>query len=1251
MMKTITQRIVPGRGGYYLSGMILLLMSIFIPQKAYSQCLTNAQDGCDNTSPIVLQLDASDVFTLRIFEDFYDNDPVGCDPANFMVQVTDLTGDSLIVDASPMDPDFVYNNACKYVGQNMKAELFYTDGNTMIPVCERKVILLPEITCTNATFYCNHPVFEENMDEQVLPIQFGCDNYDPTNLDVRISSEYWDDMSTMDTLFRVWEIGVNNNKSVITCTDTILREAIPIADIIIPADTIISCEAWNGVSPDPAVTGVPYFIVNPESPQPDTIYLDEGQVTHCVNVQYMDDVGIPLDCELGSYARTWQVRTDAGTVEGIQMITIIDSVGPEGEFLFTAVDSIETNIGDSVMNLPVFQVSTGSHGCESDGNLPILYASDPCSGVHGVSAQVTDGNGQVHSLTNGGPFMGFDQGKYLVTYTASDSCWNQSTFYIWVEVVDLVNPVISLSTEYNITLSDEVTWLNLEDFAAHHISDNCGLEIVVGRRVGDHATACGADDSTSIVGMYRQKYADWLESDGWNCTELVDVDSGWMDKIPFCCADLGSEIMIELMAIDQSCNVTRNMTVVVPISKGGATIFERLPDVSLACEAWTEHYEGLIYGDTLPNNLNIDSLDKYFGTYLPFTPGNNVEIGSIVVEDVDCYVEEGLMVKEESLFETHNGLFRSSCAGELTQEAELVYDDGCNTFTITRRFLINGNVMAVQEISTEIRCPFEPELFDYPASADTMITISDSSILKDPSYWVGNRFNLTTEGPEYKGADCRVIATGYVDKLLDDMSSNNPNEAYAVIMRTWCMADWCSSDLGPDWKSSIGQDGIITWTQNIKIFIDPDNPDVSIEKPDPDKVEDEVVVPPVSKDVVQIEGRIRTEDALNVNNVTVEVQTSNHNDEMVTNESGSFEMKVDQGSRVKIRPVKKGDLGNGLSTLDLILIQRHLLRKKLITSPYKLIAADANNDQRLTPADVLFLRRVILNKMQGLEEMTSWKFVDANYTFINQKASYSEDYPTVLDIERLSDNLKSEFIAVKLGDVNQSVNVSRSSSRATHPVTAVKVQDQFVKSGDVVDIPLKIMEAVNLTGVQFALHFDNQTLEVLDVRGDQLDLSPEEWTIQDGMVKMSWTDINSLALKKGDQMVTVRVRAKRNVNLRDVVSFNTGAIEPEIYDEADVVRGLGLTFSNAHEEVFAVHQNRPNPVQGEAVIDYELDQETTVHLQIHDVTGKLIHTQKSAGIKGLNQFRIQAGELQSGVLYYTITDGLHSATRKMVVIK
>jgi len=61
-MKTITRLIVPKRGMHYFAGMLLLILSMGIPQKSFSQCLDNARGSCDENTPIVIQLDDNDVF-------------------------------------------------------------------------------------------------------------------------------------------------------------------------------------------------------------------------------------------------------------------------------------------------------------------------------------------------------------------------------------------------------------------------------------------------------------------------------------------------------------------------------------------------------------------------------------------------------------------------------------------------------------------------------------------------------------------------------------------------------------------------------------------------------------------------------------------------------------------------------------------------------------------------------------------------------------------------------------------------------------------------------------------------------------------------------------------------------------------------------------------------------------------------------------------------------------------------------------
>lgn len=72
---------------------------------------------------------------------------------------------------------------------------------------------------------------------------------------------------------------------------------------------------------------------------------------------------------------------------------------------------------------------------------------------------------------------------------------------------------------------------------------------------------------------------------------------------------------------------------------------------------------------------------------------------------------------------------------------------------------------------------------------------------------------------------------------------------------------------------------------------------------------------------------------------------------------------------------------NGVSTLDLVRIQKHLLGIEPITNPYDLIAADANNSASVSAIDLVELRKLILGIYTTLPANKSWRFVDKSFQF------------------------------------------------------------------------------------------------------------------------------------------------------------------------------------------------------------------------------------------------------------------------------
>lgn len=168
---------------------------------------------------------------------------------------------------------------------------------------------------------------------------------------------------------------------------------------------------------------------------------------------------------------------------------------------------------------------------------------------------------------------------------------------------------------------------------------------------------------------------------------------------------------------------------------------------------------------------------------------------------------------------------------------------------------------------------------------------------------------------------------------------------------------------------------------------------------------------------VTISGAIRTETNLPVSGVSV-VLSGDASDTVMTGVDGLYSFMVPQGGSYTITPFKNNDTTTniGVTTTDIALIRRHVLGSVLLDSPYKIIAADANNSGEVSTGDIPHVRIVVLNDEAQFPPAGSrlWEFVSGyntqtnpfpftkTKTFINITQSYSGQ----------------NFTAVKIGDVN-----------------------------------------------------------------------------------------------------------------------------------------------------------------------------------------------------------------------------------------
>ncbi len=125
-----------------------------------------------------------------------------------------------------------------------------------------------------------------------------------------------------------------------------------------------------------------------------------------------------------------------------------------------------------------------------------------------------------------------------------------------------------------------------------------------------------------------------------------------------------------------------------------------------------------------------------------------------------------------------------------------------------------------------------------------------------------------------------------------------------------------------------------------------------------------------------------------------------------------------------VTPTKNINPLNGVSTNDLVLISKHILGLQALDSPYKIIAADANQDGKVTSFDVVVLRKLILGITDELPNGKSWRFVPSDYVFPNPANPFQPPFPERIEVPNTADPAPSffKFTGVKIGDVNYSAD-------------------------------------------------------------------------------------------------------------------------------------------------------------------------------------------------------------------------------------
>ncbi len=405
----------------------------------------------------------------------------------------------------------------------------------------------------------------------------------------------------------------------------------------------------------------------------------------------------------------------------------------------------------------------------------------------------------------------------------------------------------------------------------------------------------------------------------------------------------------------------------------------------------------------------------------------------------------------------------------------------------------------------------------------------------------------------------------------------------------------------------------------------------------------------------RLQGIVTNEFGSTVLNVEVQLTDPNNQPIASTVANGGFLLNdIATCEDITVSLDKKDNYANGITTLDMVLILKHILNIQPFNSPYQSIAADVNKNNSISAADLVAIRKVILGTATTFPNNTSWRFVDADYNFLDDNP-LDEDFPETLTIN-LSKDTDFNFVGVKIGDVNGTADHTSpvedalvSAEDRNAQALSFRTTDMNLVAGETYTIPFAAQSESTIVGYQFTMNYSSEVLDFETVNASKT-LTEDNLGMQDGTIRASWNAVTAVDANTLDFALTFT--AKEDGRLSELLSIQSNPTKAEAYNEALGVMPLALTFTQPITADLNLYQNRPNPFTQTTVVGFDLPENSEIQLTIFDVAGKTLKTIDGTYHKGYNTIDLNVEDLKStGVLYYQLHTQFGSVTKKMMVIE
>ena len=365
---------------------------------------------------------------------------------------------------------------------------------------------------------------------------------------------------------------------------------------------------------------------------------------------------------------------------------------------------------------------------------------------------------------------------------------------------------------------------------------------------------------------------------------------------------------------------------------------------------------------------------------------------------------------------------------------------------------------------------------------------------------------------------------------------------------------------------------------------------------------------------------------------------------------------------------------NGVTALDIALVQGQILQKSLLNNPYKIIAADVNGDGKISALDIVFMKRLILGLDTTFTNSSSkqnrlWVFVDSAYNFLD--ATNPFPFKDSISYSGLNTSkVNQTFIGLKLGDVDWSWNpaIAKPNNNAVNAVELSYPSDIYnsynensnsIQSSEgYIRIPVKVKNFRDLIGMQYSVSFNASALQWIGIDKNILHFDLGTNHSNEGKISFLWNDPANAAKTLEDGSILFELVFKKMDNAQSMMDKENSIT---LDGSVTTVEAIDKDFSShpvvlKKEETVVQQTNEswvvaPNPAKdGVIQVQMNLKDKKIIVLRLLDYTGKLLLTKQVECTKGINSFTLREGNVPTGS-YFLQATGVEGPVVKKIFIQ